>query len=84
MRGRNSCLRASGLRGGDLGLYRGRRAVRDVDVGGWLRTPRLLGVAAACAAPVLYARWVRPRLITWGATRDEATGAYPGDELIPG
>jgi hypothetical protein len=50
---------------------------------GWLRKPRLLGLAAACAAPVLYARWVRPLLITWGATRDEATGAYPGDELIP-
>src|SRR5215470_6953313 len=50
---------------------------------GRLRTPRLLGFAAACAAPVLYARWVRPRLITWGATRDETNGAYPGDELIP-
>jgi hypothetical protein len=37
----------------------------------------LLGVAAACATPVLYARWVRPQLLTWGATRDEATGAYP-------
>jgi hypothetical protein len=44
----------------------------------------LLGLAAVSAAPVLYARWVRPRLLTWGATRDETTGAYPGDELIPG
>ena len=50
--------------------------------GGWLRQPRLLGLAAACAAPVLYARWVRPRLITWGATPDEVAGVYPGDELI--
>src|SRR4249919_2258915 len=44
---------------------------------------RLLSLAAACAAPVVYALWVRPRLLTWGATRGEATGAYPGDELIP-
>lgn len=50
---------------------------------GWLRRPRLLGLAAGSAAPVLYALWVRPRLIAWGATRDETTGAYPGDELIP-
>jgi hypothetical protein len=44
---------------------------------------RLLGLAAACAAPVLYAVWVRPRLLSWGATPDEATAAYPGDELVP-
>lgn len=50
---------------------------------GWLGKPRLLGLAAACAAPALYALWVRPLLITWGATRDETTGAYLGDELIP-
>jgi len=50
---------------------------------GWLRRPRLLGLAAAAAVPVLYAVWVRPRLATWGANRDEITGAYPGDELIP-
>jgi hypothetical protein len=44
----------------------------------------LLGLAAVSAAPVLYARWVRPGLLTWGATHDETTGAYPGDELVPG
>jgi hypothetical protein len=44
----------------------------------------LLSLTAACAAPVVYALLVRPRLLTWGATRGEATGAYPGDELIPG
>jgi hypothetical protein len=44
---------------------------------------RLLALAAAVAAPVLYALWLRPRLLTWGATPDETTGAYPGDELIP-
>jgi hypothetical protein len=57
--------------------------VMAITFGGWLRTPRLLGLVAVCAAPVLYARWVRPRLVTWGATREETTGAYPGDELIP-
>jgi hypothetical protein len=30
-----------------------------------------------------YALWLRPRLLTWGATRGETTGAYPGDELVP-
>jgi hypothetical protein len=44
---------------------------------------RLLALAAAGAASALYALWIRPRLRTWGATRDETTGAYPGDELIP-
>jgi len=54
-----------------------------IKVRGRLRGPRLLGLGAACAAPVLYALWVRPWLLTWGATRDESSGAYPGDELIP-
>lgn len=44
---------------------------------------RLLPLAAASAAPALYALWVRPRLLTCGATRDETTCAYPGDELVP-
>ena len=44
---------------------------------------RLLTLAAALAAPTLYARWIRPRLLTWDATRDETAGAYPGDELLP-
>jgi proline iminopeptidase len=44
---------------------------------------RLLPFAAASAALALYAQWIRPRLLTWGATRDEITGAYPGDELVP-
>jgi hypothetical protein len=33
--------------------------------------------------PVLYALWIRPRLATLGATREEICRAYPGDELIP-
>jgi hypothetical protein len=44
----------------------------------------LLGLAAVSGVPVLYAGWVRPGLLTWGATPDEISGAYPGDELIPG
>jgi hypothetical protein len=40
-------------------------------------------MAAAFAAPVLYAFWVRPRMLTWGATPDEIARDYPGDELIP-
>jgi hypothetical protein len=39
--------------------------------------------AAACAVPVLYALWVRPRLLTWGATAEEVATIYPGDELVP-
>ena len=40
-------------------------------------------LAAACAAAALYALWVRPQLLTWGATLEEITRGYPGDELIP-
>jgi len=38
---------------------------------------RLLPLTAAA----VYARWIRLRLLSWGATRDEATRGYPGDEL---
>ena len=41
-------------------------------------------VGAASAASVLYARWIRRRLLTWGASSEEITRAWPGDELIPG
>ena len=40
-------------------------------------------VAAASAASVLYTRWIRWRLLTWGASQEEITRAWPGDELIP-
>ncbi len=43
----------------------------------------LLRLAAAGAAPVLYAVWVRSRLLTWGAAPEEISGAYAGDDLIP-
>ncbi|MEU6643445.1 hypothetical protein ABZ863_12945 [Saccharomonospora sp. NPDC046836] len=44
---------------------------------------RLLRFGTAAAAATVYALRVRPRLLTWGATRDEAARAYPGDELVP-
>jgi hypothetical protein len=50
---------------------------------GYRPRARLLLLAAACVLPALYALWIRPRLLTWGATRDETTRAYTGDELIP-
>ncbi len=40
-------------------------------------------LAAACVTATLYALWVRPQLLTWGATREEGTRGYPGDDLIP-
>jgi hypothetical protein len=45
---------------------------------------RTLGLAAAaCAASAVYAVWVRPRLLTGGATEDETSGGYVGDEFVP-
>ncbi|MCK6210084.1 hypothetical protein KZX45_05955 [Georgenia sp. EYE_87] len=40
-------------------------------------------VAAAVGAAVLYARYLRPWQLTWGATPDEVARALPGDELVP-
>ena len=54
-----------------------------IKVGVWRRKSRSLGLGAAGAAVALYALWARTRLLTWGATRDETSGAYPGDDLIP-
>ncbi|MFC9161603.1 hypothetical protein ACFTZ8_12310 [Streptomyces fungicidicus] len=44
---------------------------------------RLLAPGAVCAAAGPYALWIRPRLLTWGATGDEIGRAFPGDELFP-
>lgn len=37
----------------------------------------------AGTAAVGYAGWVRPRLITWGATDEEVAGPYPGAGVVP-
>ena len=41
-----------------------------------------MAVAAAAAAAV-YGGWVRPRLMRWGASEEEAAGPYPGADLVP-
>ena len=41
------------------------------------------GLAAVATAAALYALLVRPHVLTWGATREEASSTYPGDDLIP-
>jgi hypothetical protein len=48
-----------------------------------LRTGTSLLLGAASAAAIAYASWLRPRMLSWGATRSELTGTYPGDELVP-
>lgn len=47
--------------------------------------PRLGRVpfGTAAAAVAVYGMFVRPRLLSWGATHDEAVRGYPGDELVP-
>jgi hypothetical protein len=35
-------------------------------------------VALAGVSAAVFACWVRPRLMHWGATDEEVTGAYPG------
>jgi proline iminopeptidase len=42
---------------------------------------RPIGVAAAALA--LYGVFLRPRVLTWGTTYDEAERGLPGDDLIP-
>jgi hypothetical protein len=48
---------------------------------GHRRGARLLPLAATASA--IYALWLRPRLLTWGATSDEIGADYAGDDLIP-
>jgi hypothetical protein len=40
-------------------------------------------ITAVAAAAVVYAAWVRPRLMHWGATYKEVYGPYPGADLVP-
>ncbi|MFA1542692.1 hypothetical protein [Actinomadura monticuli] len=44
----------------------------------------LRGTALAVLTAGAYAALVRPRLLRWGATREEASTSYPGDDLIQG
>ena len=45
---------------------------------------KLRGLLLMSSAALLgYARVRRP-ILTWGATRAEASGPLPGDELLPG
>lgn len=43
-----------------------------------------LGAAGAGAAVALYAGWVHPRLMHWGATEEEVLGPFPGAEVVAG
>ncbi|UUU26074.1 hypothetical protein [Streptomyces sp. DSM 40750] len=43
---------------------------------------RTLGLVAATSLAAL-TTFIRPRLLTWGASSDEVARAYPGDELVP-
>ena len=42
---------------------------------------KIVGMTGTAA--VVYAVWVRPRLMRWGATDEEVAAAYPGAELVP-
>ena len=44
---------------------------------------RLIRLATAFTALAFYALWIRPRMLTWGATLNETIGTYSGDELVP-
>lgn len=46
------------------------------------RAARLL-LAAGAVAPLVYHGIVRPRILFWGATRDEMTRELPGDAILP-
>ena len=43
---------------------------------------KVAGIGVVAAA--VYAVWVRPRLMRWGATDQEVAGPYPGADLVPG
>jgi hypothetical protein len=45
--------------------------------------PALAVAAAAAAAVAVYARFLRPWHMTWGATAEEASSEVAGDELMP-
>jgi hypothetical protein len=47
------------------------------------RKTAVMVAAGMAVVEVVYATWVRPRLMRWGATDEEVTGAYPGAGLVP-
>jgi hypothetical protein len=40
-------------------------------------------IAAVAGVTAVYAAWVRPRLMRWGATDEEVFEPYPGADLVP-
>jgi hypothetical protein len=49
-----------------------------------IRARTLLGLAAVPLAVTVYARYVRPWQLTWGATPEEVSRHLPSDELVTG
>ncbi len=75
----------SGCRGQRLWFIRKLRALRcdTENVSGGRAGARLVRLVAPCAALGLYALWIRPAMLTWGATPEEAACRYACDELVP-
>lgn len=69
--------------GGRVPVVRYERWCDAEAMSGHRPATRLLPFTVACAVPALYALWIRPRMLTWGATGDEITSVYPGDDLVP-
>jgi hypothetical protein len=47
-----------------------------------IRPPALRIATAALIGVAAWIRWVRPRQLTWGATREEVNRPLPGDDLV--
>ena len=41
-----------------------------------------VAAVGAAVAEKAYRRWLRVRVLTWGATAEEATAPLPGDDLL--
>jgi hypothetical protein len=48
-----------------------------------LPRPSLRALVLGALAGAAYVKFVRPRVLDWGATPDEAKRAMPGDDLVP-
>jgi hypothetical protein len=62
-------------------VYRGD-GVADCVIGN-IAVKWLLAVMSALAGVVLYAKWIRPWHLHWGATDEELAATFPGDEFAP-